>query len=291
MKSMLVLTSIVSCLIATTVANAATETANIPAPGNAPISTITTAPPSQARELLNKLYVNYSAVYHGAPFDKLDSDYTIDHDGKRVNSRFNRTYFDSDLVAAYMIDKTTGAGPFIPFGFVPVAGQHFVIGDVGIKGFNRGTLNWNGLIMDTGVILQAPTSQYSADRNMKWSFKILPSLRYAVPKTNFKIGAWTDSRIYFGATMGRLVKVMAIPYVNYALSPKVALTLSYYTEAHHNVNDSGLKFTRYETDLEPGISWSITPKIFVNPFVQIPTTNGFNIDNAALGAVVSATLL
>lgn len=60
MKSMLVLTSIVSCLIATTVANAATETANIPAPGNAPISTITTAPPSQARELLNKLYVNYS---------------------------------------------------------------------------------------------------------------------------------------------------------------------------------------------------------------------------------------
>ena len=57
------------------------------------------------------------------------------------------------------------------------------------------------------------------------------------------------------------------------------------------VNRATFDFTTYETDLQPGFVYMITPTILVNPYVQLFTGNKITSDSTALGAVITARLL
>jgi hypothetical protein len=147
------------------------------------------------------------------------------------------------------------------------------------------------LKINTNFYLQAPTSTYSQSRNLKYGLKSTPSVRYDFRASRFAIGSWNEIKDYVGVTSGAAFKLYSLPYVSYQMTPSVSAVLGYEMETHHNVGDSGAAFTSYETDLQPGISWMITPKVIFNPYVQIFTGNNITWDSAAVGAVISATVL
>ncbi len=239
--------------------------------------------------MLDKFYLNYFAIYHGASLNDLGSNYTLDRTGKMNTSQ--KSLLDGEITTAYMLDKNIGVGPVVPFLLIPGPGQHFVLGDAGLKLFDRKTISGNGLNVYTNLIVQAPTSTGSQDRNMSLALKTTPNVRYNVAHTNFALGAWTEAKAYLGVTKSKTFKLYAAPYVSYNLTNKLALNVEYEMEAHHYLGKPSLDFTNYQTDLQPGLVWFITPHLIFNPYVQIFTGNKITVENSALGAIVSATLL
>jgi hypothetical protein len=202
-----------------------------------------------------------------------------------------RTALDGDLSAAYLFTPSVGVGPYIPFLLIPSEGQHFIIGDVGVKGFNKKVINARGFTLGVNLALQLPTSTFSSGRHMKYAIKSTPNVRYIIPHSNFRVGAWTEAKSYVGVDRGnRAFKLWAAPYVNYSLNDNFSLNLQYAIEAHHYAGKPNGDFMLYQTDLEPGVVWNINKKIMINPYLQIFTGNKITWENTALGAVMSASL-
>lgn len=142
--------------------------------------------------LLDSLYVNYFGVFHGAPINNLGSPYTVDRKG--APSTVSAINFDSEITAAYMFTRDIGVGPDIPFLLVPVMGQGVILGDLGVKAFNKKTISYKGFDLYTNLILQAPTNKGSQARGETMGVKMTPYFRYSFPKSRFTVGAWTEEK-------------------------------------------------------------------------------------------------
>jgi len=242
-------------------------------------------------DIMKNLYLNYFAIVHGTPLNDISSPYTLDHNGKHSKTSFNTINFDSEVTAAYMVTKDIGIGPSIPFLLIPVQGQGLVMGDVAIKTFDKHLISYNGLNISGNLYVQAPTAKVDKDRGMNVGLKTTPAIRYAFPSSRFAIGSWNEAKLYEGVSTGKSFKLYTLPYVNYSLNPSVSLNLGYEIETDHMKGDSAMNFTTVETDLQPGVVYFITPKVMVNPYLQIFTGNKITSDRMALGAVISATVL
>ena len=265
-------------------------TTNPGAPGIAAIagnSTVNgTAGPSSA---LSNFGFSYFGNFHGGTLHALDSSYTVDRNGKL--SKAYGINFDSSVTAAYMFSPSIGLGPEVPFLLVPVRGKGFILGDVGLKAFNKKTVTDGGFTLATNLSIQAPTSDASQARHMSFAVKTTPSARYAFSHSRFGVGTFTEAKAYIGVIRDKTFKLWAAPYVNYQLSPKISANLLYEMEAHHDVGQAGVGFNNYQTDLQPGIVWIVTPQVFVNPYVQIFTGSRIAADRMAVGTVISASLM
>jgi hypothetical protein len=272
-------------LIAAVASASVVEAADAPAPA----AGTTTATASESASALDSLHLDLFSIFHGPTVSDMGSPYGVNNAGK-VSSR-NPLLFDSELTAAYMPTSDVGIGPVLPFLLFPVMGKGFVLGDAGIKAFDRHAISSGGLNVYTNLIVQAATSDSSKARNMSWALKTTPNFRYKFHASRVSVGAWTEAKAYFGVTKDKTFKLYGAPYVAYRVSPSVALNLEYEMEAHHDVGKPSLDFANYQTDLMPGIVWNITPHVLVNPYVQLFTGNKVNTDSMALGAVISATVL
>lgn len=240
--------------------------------------------------LVDHLSVSYFGNFHGGTLNDLGSPYTVDHAGKI--SKTSAVNFDSELNAAYMFDSSVGVGPVVPFFFMPVMGQGVSLGDVGVKAFNKKAYSSENLNVYANIIFQLPTSDGSKARDMDFAIKTTPNVRYSFAGTRWTTGAWTEAKAYLGVSSGKTFKLFGAPYVNYQILPTLSANLLYEMEAQHVKNDSSaLNFTNVQTDLCPGVIWNITPHVLVNPYVQLFTGNTVSWDRAAVGAVISATLL
>lgn len=242
-------------------------------------------------DIMRNLYLNYFATAHGTPLGNLDSPYTLDHSGNNTKSSFNTINFDSDVTAAYMLNKDIGLGVSVPFLLVPVQGQGLVLGNVAIKTFDKHFVSYNGLTISENLYIQAPSGKADKNRGMDVGLKSTPGIRYQIPNSRFAIGSWNEMKLYQGVFTGKTFKLYTLPYVNYTLTPTLSLNLGYEFETDHMKNDSFMNFTTYETDVQPGVVWFITPKVMVNPYLQIFTGRKITSDTTALGAVISANVL
>jgi hypothetical protein len=286
-KALLAAIATLSALTASVTPALATEASGITPSG------VNTASESSTtyQDIVKNLYLNYFATAHGTPLSKLDSPYTLDHNGNNTKSSFNTVNFDSDVTAAYMLTKDVGLGLSIPFLLVPVQGQGLVLGNVAIKTFDKHLVSYNGLNISGNLYIQAPSGKADKNRGMDVGLKSTPGIRYQIPNSRFAIGSWNEAKLYEGAVMGKTFKLYTLPYVNYTLTPSLSLNLGYEFETDHMKNDAFFNFTTYETDLQPGVVWFMTPKVMVNPYLQIFTGRKITSDTMALGAVISATVL
>ncbi|MBS1961493.1 MAG: hypothetical protein JST04_04710 [Bdellovibrionales bacterium] len=238
---------------------------------------------------LDRVYLGLTSTFHGTPVRNMGSEYSVDTTGREKRTTYNMINFDSEVGAGYRVTKDIGVGPIVPFIAVPVRGQGFILGDVGLKAFNSKTIDRNGFRLATNLIVQAPSSDSSKARDMTWALKTTPYGRYQFAHSNVSLGAFTELKDYFGVSRDKTFKVWALPYLGYSLSDSVTLRLAYEMEWHHNLHQSGLE--TYMTDWQPGVVWNITKQLSINPYVQFYTMNSVDLDHAALGAFLSASVL
>ena len=140
------------------------------------------------------------------------------------------------------------------------------------------------------IIFQLPTSDPSSARDMKFAIKSTPAIRYIIPNTRVTIGTWTEEKAYLGVNAGKTLKLWAEPYVNYQVGPNFSWNLGFEAEADHFLGKSTYDLTMYQTDIMPGFVYVFSPKLIVNPYFQVFTSQKVSINNTALGAFLSASL-
>jgi hypothetical protein len=246
-----------------------------------------------SKSMMDDVYVNFFSIFHGPEVTGLDTPYTPNtQNGKPSKAVNNVMNFDSEITAAYLITPTIGIGPVVPFFLYPVMGQGFTLGDVGIKAFNKKFISNHDLNVYANLILQLPTSDYSKApfRDMSFAVKMTPNVRYTIPDSRFTLGAWTEQKAYLGVKSGKTFKLYAAPYVNYQVTPKFSWNLEFEAEADHMYGKPTYDLTMFQNDLMPGFVYFVTPKIMINPYLQIFTKEKVAIDRTAVGAVLSASI-
>jgi hypothetical protein len=230
-------------------------------------------------------------TFHGSPLHDLGSQYGVDRHGNNVANNYNALYFDTDMTLAYRVTKDIAIGADIPFLGEVSRGQGFVLGDLGLKIYNHRLFSNQGVTIGSDLILQGATSTASQARNLKMGVKTTPFIRYSIPHSNFTIGAWNEIKDYLGVSYDKTFKLWTLPYAAYALSDQVALNVGYEMEWHHNVGQKGFGFDTYQTDLQPGVIFSVAKGVIVNPYLQYFTDQKLDFQHAGFGAFISANIL
>ncbi|MCM2279430.1 MAG: hypothetical protein NDJ89_15250 [Oligoflexia bacterium] len=89
---------------------------------------------------------------------------------------------------------------------------------------------------------------------------------------------------YFGRQgYGNDLEVYLAPYMAYQLRHNLALTLLYEMEGSHFFGDAPGAFRNHGPDLEPGISWEVTPSFVINPYLNIFPHDSFSLRTMSLG--------
>jgi hypothetical protein len=195
----------------------------------------------------------------------------------------------STATIAYMVTPQIGVGTYLEMNITPVFGEGWQWLDVGVTAFDRKLISGNGLTLSANLIAEVPTDTYDIGRGMAAGFETTPSIRYEIPHSRFSVGAWTELKNYAGAHAGKLIKTYYEPYVAYQLISQLSLNLTYELEWDHFVGGPGMQV--YETDIQPGLLWYLTPKIIFNPFLMWFTNNRMTADTACFGASIVARVL
>jgi hypothetical protein len=164
---------------------------------------------------------------------------------------------------------------------------------------NRGNFNMSG-----DLRFYLPTSQGSRTVGQSISVvtQFIPS--YSFENSRWSVGAimrqqsythysWVnssamDTDAYFG------------PNVNYQISPTVSVGVLYEMEAVHYQGTAAFAFTTQNysnpglmtpTDIEPNLSWDITPRVNFNPFLNLYPGGKFNLETTSVGFFFGAKLI
>ncbi len=249
---------------------------------------------SQSSSVMDQVYLSYFGTFNGPGLMNLDNPNALNANGSLTDHKtaFGHINFDSEVTAAYLITPTIGVGPVIPFIFFPTQGYGAILGDLGLKAFSKKFYTAPNLNVYANIIFQVPTSDGSKLNEMDFAIKTTPNVRYMIPNSRYTVGAWTEAKAYLGVKdRAKAFKLYADPYVNYQLSPAFSLNLGFEMEANHFANvDKALDFKMVKSDLQPGFIYMVTPKVFLNPFLQVFTTEKISLDRTALSATLTASL-
>jgi hypothetical protein len=240
-----------------------------------------------APTVLDHVYMSIYSDLQGSSLKQLGSPYQENQTTGLMSK--SPMYFATDATLAYLITPQIGVGPYAQLNYTPVLGQGVQWLDVGVTAFNRHLVHTDHLTIMGNIIVEAPTDSYDINRGMYLGLKSSPYVRYEIPHSRFTLGAWTEFKDYMGSTSGKLVKTYYEPYVAYSVVKQLSLSFAYELEYDHYAATSGMKV--YETDIQPGLLWFITPKIVFNPYLQWFTNNRITADTAAFGMSLAARFL
>jgi hypothetical protein len=195
----------------------------------------------------------------------------------------------STATIAYMATPEIGVGTYLEMNITPVLGRGWQWLDVGATIFDHKIINRDGLDVSVNFIAELPTDTYDINRGMVAGLETTPSFRYAIPHSRFTLGAWTELKNYTGAHSGKLIKTYYEPYIAYTLLPQVLLNVTYEFEWDHFVGHGGMQV--YQTDIQPGVLWYLTPRLMLNPFLMWFTNNRISAETACFGLAVVARFL
>jgi hypothetical protein len=167
-------------------------------------------------------------------------------------------------------------------------GNFSMIGDIRLYApLARGPrLNGEGMSVMTHFVpnYNFPGTKWSINANLYHQWYARTDRTAPDFATAFAKNEWT-SEIYIG------------PSINYQLTPTVALSVLYEFDSVHVANDDFFSYysdsssSNGYTDLEPGISWDITPNVNLNPFLNLYPGSKFNLETANVNVVLGVKFL
>ena len=123
------------------------------------------------------------------------------------------TGFDNEALVAWKFDNdgNMGIGPVIPFQWQPnIPDQQMIMGNAGIKWFNKKTIKTENVQVATNLYLQAPTSNDAHQSHMNFEIQTEPWIIYDLPGTRIHMGSWTTFSYHNGVTEAGLESLKPI---------------------------------------------------------------------------------
>jgi hypothetical protein len=245
---------------------------------------------SRAWNSLDNFSASLTSNYHGATLADPGSSSTLDNHGN-LKATSN---FDSEARFAYKLTNNMSIGPVVPFVVLNRPdrnGDSFIMGDAGVRFSQNRAIATDNFVVNTNLILQAPTSDSSKARGMTYAIKTTPNARYTFKDARFSAGSLTEGKYYANVTVDKTLKLWAMPFVNFKQTSNFSWNLGYEMEWHRDVGRGAMEFTTYQKDLQPGVIWEITKKISVNPYLQFYTNKALSFRDAGIGAFITAAMI
>lgn len=258
-----------------------------------PTSSITTAP-----KLIDQLTASYSGVFSG-PSIGSPSNYQPDDQGHIIQEPFNRIVLRNSVNLGYKLNSDIVAGPVANFNYYPFpvfSNSAFEFADPALRISHAKLIHEGNFNMSGDVRALIPATQRTQNKGIITAIRAWQTSTYAVPNSRFQLGAYSFARAYFyksGAKEDSMtLEAYLAPFVGYEFNNTVSMSLTYEMNALHRANESLLSWSPKDpTDLSLGLSVNVTPKISVNPYIEIFPGGKINLDATQVGAFISARLL
>ena len=176
---------------------------------------------------------------------------------------------------------------------VPVAGHSAVLHDPYLRIAFNSIAHTDKINLYGDVRLHLPTSTDSKNADLRSGIQLFQITSMIPSDSRFGFGIYTSERVNFYGPAGNgsdLVLYVG-PNISYQVSNSIALTTLYEMGASHTYGDETWGLNNDGTDLEPGVSWDITPNLNVNPYLNIYTGNQVTLQSTSIGMTLSWKML
>ncbi len=138
-----------------------------------------------------------------------------------------------------------------------------------------------------------PITDTSRDSDMLTGLQSFLVATYMPPGSRFTLQSYLSARynVFGSQGIGNDVELYAGPNVSYQITPTVAATLLYEMGANHFFGDDPFQMVNAGTDLQPGIRWDPSPRLSVNPYLNIFTGDKVTFASTSIGMTLAWQLL
>jgi hypothetical protein len=247
--------------------------------------------------ILDKLTVNYTNVFYGPSLET-----PLKNDQPDVMLPTSGTPLDMKnyISVGYKLTDTVRIAPVFYFRLNPTSPHEFRLQDPYLRLSNSKIFSSKRVSISADIRYGAPVSERSRQDWKSLGYFLSKQVTdISIPDSRFSFTLITSAQVFLqpratglmSGTPTILSEAYAGPMVNYQILPNLQAFLLYEMVARSNRVDGLLSQSSAGTDLEPGLSWDITPKLNFSPFLDIKTGGRIAADTTSIGAIVSWTLL
>ncbi len=178
--------------------------------------------------------------------------------------------------------------------FKPLVGEEFQPRDpflLASHTFNFG--NRDLLYHYADVRVHFGVSQISRTQDRITGFQTYHTIGYNIDGGRFTVAANGSARVNFYGSKGEGedVELYLAPLVYYQWKHNLAVNLLFEMAASRMVGEAGFSPENVGTDLEPGLSWLVTPTFVLNPYLHLYPFAKIGLDTTSVGLTLSWKLL
>jgi len=198
------------------------------------------------------------------------------------------------LTLGYDFSETLLIAGTLPFTWIPVQGHRLEVMDPYVRVGLDHILQNDYLNYYVDLRVHFPVTRESRDQDMLAAFQMFQILTL-VPGSNssLSLDLFGSARTnFFGKQgSGADLELYLAPQLNYQMTSTVALTVLYEMGASHWFGEKPFVFHSDGTDLEPGLSWDVTPKFNLHPYLNIFPSGKVSWDSTSVGLMMNWKML
>lgn len=175
----------------------------------------------------------------------------------------------------------------------PVLNPQVQIQDPFLKISDNSLFQSGNFNLYSDVRFHFPVTSMSQASDLKMGVQSVNALTFIPEGSRFVFGLYASlwSNFYGQYGYGDDIFAYLGPNVSYQISPTLALTVLYDLQASHVLGDDLFNFYSNGTDLEPGIFWDITPRLSINPYLNILPGGNMSFSTTSFGMYMSWLLI
>jgi hypothetical protein len=240
--------------------------------------------------LLDRLSLQYFGLLYG-PSVRNPSSYQPDVTSGRED-RSRPLILKNSLGLAYEVSDQVSVTPTLCWIWQPVLRHETTIEDPFLKVAHSSLFSYGNLNLYADARIHFPVSRLSKENQQMWGAQSVQVLTYEVENSRLTLGLYGAERynlIRQQSGQGNDLELYVAPNLSYQVHPRVALTLIYEIRNSHTFGERAFLLQNDAMDIEPGVSWDVTPHLMVNPYLHIPT-KGSGLASTSVGMLMSWNL-
>ena len=289
----------VTAAFMTSVPALADTTATVASPDAAGASVANTATPAY-QKLMNRMSVTYAGSYYGNSAGMITNPYMPNEYGVTSRKASNAMYFDTVLPMLYKIDdKGLVAGASFNSMLSPVLGRGFTVKDPYVKIGHKNLIKSGNFTFGADLRDYLPISTDAHNQGRKSYLRSVQFTNYDIPNSKWSINCLSSAYFFiYGndltSDQQSQPKWYGVinPNVTYQAFSKLGIWGGYEMDFFHSTGDVGpLRWNNDGTYLYLGVSWDVTSKMNISPYLSARPGGAVNADSTQIAANFSYSIL
>jgi hypothetical protein len=240
--------------------------------------------------LLQRLSLSYLAIFYGPSLQnphRLQPKLSGEPDPDRpVNLR-------NFLNLGYAINQTLSLTGTAYWSYQPYLEQKLTLQDPFIRLSDTSLFQMGNFNLYADLRVHFGTSASSRQNDQYFGVQTVEVATYVLPDSPLTLALYGALRgnVFGKHGNGYDLEMYLGPNINYQITPKLLATVLYEMRASHIYGAKVGVLNNDGTDLQPGVTWEMTPKFMINPYLNLLTGGKINLKTTTIGLMANWNLL